>query len=314
MKLYNFFKNKVTIQNILLLLIVIYIILYIRYDIQNMQTMQTMEGFETNLDNTDFKENNENNEIYDEFYSKIYDQLFYSENKNIFEVDNIIKYTKPNNDSFILDVGSGTGSHVYEFNKKKLNIMGVDKSHEMIKYSKNKFPDLSLRNGDVLTTMLFEEQTFTHILCLYFTIYEISNKRQLLSNCYSWLKPGGFLVLHLVNRSMFDPIIPPSNPVMFVNPQKYAKKRMTNSVVKFKKFDYDATYNEEKSNKSIFKETFLTKNSNKPIRVNNHHLYMDSQKEILGMAKDAGFMLKGKSAMTSCTYEYQYLYYLQKPF
>ena len=69
-----------------------------------------------------------------------------------------------------------------------------------------------------------------------------------------------------------------------------------------------------KQNKSVFKETFLTKNSNKPIRVNNHHLYMDSQKEILGLAKDAGFILKGKSAMTSCTYEYQYLYYLQRPF
>ena len=183
----------------------------------------------------------------------------------------------------------------------------------MIKYSNKKFPDLSFKKGDVLTTMLFEEQTFTHILCLYFTIYEISNKRQFLSNCYSWLKPGGVVVLHLVNRSMFDPIIPPSNPVMFVNPQKYAKKRMINSLVKFENFDYDATYNEEKTNKSVFKETFLKKNTNKPIRVNNHHLYMDTQKDILGFAKDAGFILQSKTDMTICTYEYHYLYYLQKP-
>ena len=309
MKLYNYLKQNFTIQNILILLIIIYIIIYIYQSYED-----NTEGFETNLDDSTFKENNETNEIYDEFYSKIYDDLFYADNKNAFEVDNIIKYTKPNNDSFILDVGSGTGNHVYEMNNKNYNIIGVDKSYEMIKYSKKKFPELSFKNGDVLTTMLFDEQVFSHILCLYFTIYEIPNKRQFLSNCFSWLKPGGFLALHLVNRSMFDPIIPPSNPVMFVNPQKYAKKRMTNSVVKFKTFDYDATYIEEKNNKSVFKETFLQKKTNKPIRVNNHHLYMESQKEILGIAKDAGFILQSKSDMTSCTYEYNYLYYLQKPF
>lgn len=309
MKLYNYLKTNFTIQNILILLIIIYIIIYIYQSYED-----NTEGFETNLDDSTFKENNETNEIYDEFYSKIYDDLFYADNKNSFEVDNIIKYTKPNSDSFILDVGSGTGNHVYEMNNKNYNIMGVDKSYDMIKYSKKKFPELSFKSGDVITTMLFDEQVFSHILCLYFTIYEIPNKRQFLSNCFSWLKPGGFLVLHLVNRSMFDPIIPPSNPVMFVNPQKYAKKRMTNSVVKFKTFDYDATYIEEKNNKSVFKETFLQKKTNKPIRVNNHHLYMESQKEILGIAKDAGFILQSKSDMTSCTYEYNYLYYLQKPF
>jgi len=309
MKLYNYLKQNFTIQNILILLIIIYIIIYIYQSYED-----NTEGFETNLDDSTFKENNETNEIYDEFYSKIYDDLFYADNKNAFEVDNIIKYTKPNSDSFILDVGSGTGNHVYEMNNKNYNIMGVDKSYDMIKYSKKKFPELSFKSGDVITTMLFDEQVFSHILCLYFTIYEIPNKRQFLSNCFSWLKPGGFLVLHLVNRSMFDPIIPPSNPVMFVNPQKYAKKRMTNSVVKFKTFDYDATYIEEKNNKSVFKETFLQKKTNKPIRVNNHHLYMESQKEILGIAKDAGFILQSKSDMTSCTYEYNYLYYLQKPF
>ena len=309
MKLYNYLNQNFTIQNILIILIIIYIIVYIYQSYED-----NTEGFETNLDDSTFKENNETNEIYDEFYSKIYDDLFYADNKNAFEVDNIIKYTKPNNDSFILDVGSGTGNHVYEMNNKNYNIIGVDKSYEMIKYSKKKFPELSFKNGDVLTTMLFDEQVFSHILCLYFTIYEIPNKRQFLSNCFSWLKPGGFLALHLVNRSMFDPIIPPSNPVMFVNPQKYAKKRMTNSVVKFKTFDYDATYVEEQNNKSVFKETFLQKKTNKPIRVNNHHLYMESQKEILGIAKDAGFILQSKSDMTSCTYEYNYLYYLQKPF
>ena len=55
--------------------------------------------------------------------------------------------------------------------------------------------------------MNFDAQSFTHITCLYFTIYYIKDKTRLFKNCYDWLKPGGYMVLHLVNRNMFDPIL-----------------------------------------------------------------------------------------------------------
>ena len=51
------------------------------------------------------------------------------------------------------------------------------------------------------------------------------------------MKPGGYLVVHLVNRDMFDPIRPASNPLFMVSPQKYAKNRIVTSTIKFKDFE-----------------------------------------------------------------------------
>ena len=40
---------------------------------------------------------------------------------------------------------------------------------------------------------------------------------------------------------------------------------------------------------------------------------MESQKHILGLAKNMGFILKGNIDMVSTQYQYQYLYILYKP-
>ena len=40
---------------------------------------------------------------------------------------------------------------------------------------------------------------------------------------------------------------------------------------------------------------------------------MDTQKDILGIAKNIGFILQGKIDMLRCQYQYQYLYVLYKP-
>ena len=42
-----------------------------------------------------------------------------------------------------------------------------------------------------------------------------------------WLKPGGYLILHLVDRERFDPIVPAADPLIMVSAQKHAKERIT---------------------------------------------------------------------------------------
>ena len=252
-------------------------------------------------------------DIYDNFYASIYDDLVFSDVKNNFEVGEIIRITKPDEESALLDIGAGTGHHVSAFDKAGVPSSGLDISPDMVVKAKKLFPGLKFQQGDVTDFMLYPEQSFTHITCLYFTIYYINDKTQFFKNSFDWLMPGGYLILHLVNRDKFDPIVPVADPLVFVSPQKYAKKRITNSLVKFKDFQYKANFELDKQqDKGIFTETFKD-DETKKVRQNVHSLFMPSQKYILSLAKNTGFILLGKIDMVSAQYEYQYLYILQKP-
>ena len=254
-----------------------------------------------------------NGDLYDDFYTTIYDDLVYSSIKNDFEVGEIIRNTKPTKESILLDIGSGTGHHLNLFNKEGISTIGLETSSSMIKKAKKKYPDLTFKEGDALNSMLFSQNSFTHITALYFTLYYIKNKRLFFQNCFDWLMPGGYLVIHLVNRDQFDPILPSADPLLIISPQKYAKKRITNSLVKFKDFQYKANFNLTKNkNKAVFTETFKD-DTTAHVRQNIHTFYMPTQKHILSLAKETGFILLGKIDMVMAQYEYQYLYILQKP-
>lgn len=268
-----------------------------------------LEGFKQSKK---FIEKN-NDELYDKFYANIYNQLVNDDNKNEYEINELTRVCKINKNSNILDIGSGIGHHVNILNNKRVNVMGIDKSSDMVYTANKTYPKCKFKVGNVLDTIQFQPNTFTHILCLYFTIYYIKDKRTFFKNNFDWLRPGGMLVIHLVNRDKFDPIVNAGNPLNMVSPQKYAKSRILNSVVKFDDFKYKSKFDLDKeTNTASFKETFLDDNSNN-VRQNNHLLYMDKQQDILNMAKAMGFIIMGKIDMTACQYEYQYLYILQKP-
>lgn len=167
-----------------------------------------------------------NEEIYDDFYTDIYDYLVFNNIKTKYEVGEIINKSSPSEESIILDVGCGTGHHVAQIAENNLNIIGIDISPSMVKKAKENYPDYDFKVADALYNGSFAPSSFTHILCLYFTIYYMKDKMRFFNNCMDWLMPGGFLIIHLVNRDMFDPILPPGNPLLLVSPQKYAKKEL----------------------------------------------------------------------------------------
>ena len=252
-------------------------------------------------------------DIYDEFYVDIYDDLVFSKMKDDFEISEFIKYTNPTTQSYILDIGSGTGHHVKHLNEYGYKTIGIDSSNAMVTKAKKTYPDMTYIQGDVLETLAFEAGKFTHITCLYFTVYYIKNKRQFFDNCIRWLQPGGFLAIHLVNRDRFDPVIPASSPFSIVSPQHYAKKRITTSKVIFDQFEYKSNFQTNfDENDAGLHETF--KFNDGKIRKNEHKFYMEPQMEILAMAKKAGFILHTEIDMLKCQYEDQFIYILQKPF
>ena len=250
-------------------------------------------------------------DIYDEFYSDIYDYLVYDKSKNNFEIEELKRIIKKRGE--LLDVGCGVGHHVKLFKNEGYVSQGLDKSKWMIEKAKQKYSDCTFKHGDVTESITYPKNKFSVISCLYFTVYYIKDKKTMLTNCFDWLKPGGFFVLHLVNRDKFDPILNVSDPLHLVSAQKYSTERLTKSLVKFKDFQYKANFSLDKSkNEATFEET-LTDDASKNVRQNTHVLYMDTQKNILSMAKQAGFILHGKIDMVTAQYQYQYLYILYKP-
>ena len=183
----------------------------------------------------------------------------------------------------------------------------------MLAMATSNYPNATFKSGDVSDSMLFTGQSFTHILCLYFTVYQIEDKSRFFHNVYDWLMPGGVFILHLVDREMFDPIVPGAASLMVVSPQKYADKRITDSSVEFDTLKYKASFNADLENdKAVFEEKFVDKGTGK-VRRNEHVLYIPTQESIIATAKDVGFILTAQKELQPVGYEYQYLYTLQKP-
>lgn len=248
---------------------------------------------------------------YDDFYVKIYDSIMVPKKRVDYEIAKIIEMTKPDKKSIFLDIGSGTGDLVYSLNSNGYTVFGIDKSKSMVHQSDKKYPDLNVKCGDVKEPMAYESNTFTHILCMGMTIYEFDNKREFFNNCYFWLKSGGYLVLHLIDRNKFDTIIPGGKPYLLSNPQEYSNKRIKDTIIDFIDFEYRATYDINNSQMTL-KETFtdgLTKN----IRQNEFTLYVDETKQILEMAASIGFLAKGYASFKELGDENQYIYILERP-
>lgn len=267
------------------------------------------EGFMTAPDKFLFKTGDD---VYDDFYASIYDYLVFNNIKNSYEIGEIVNSTSPSETSIILDVGCGTGHHVGTMSEQNLNVLGIDISPSMIQKAKENYPQYNFRVANALNTTEFNYQTFTHILCLYFTIYYFPDKRRFFDNCMDWLMPGGYLVVHLVDREKFDPILPPGNPLYIVSPQKYAKQRITTTKVTFNDFVYnsDFKFNKDK-NLATFDEKF--KFNDGKVRKQEQKLYMEDTQDILTIAQQCGFILQGKIDLVQCAYENQYLYILVKP-
>jgi SAM-dependent methyltransferase len=251
-----------------------------------------------------------NDDLYDSFYSKIYDQIVAGDvrckTEVIFTLNWIKKYWKESKSLEILDIGCGTGGHVAEFTKDGVSkVVGIDKSLPMIERARNLYKDHEFRHDNVENPRIFSASEFNLVTMYYFTIYYVHHKEQILKNIFNWLKPGGGFVVHIVNREKFDPILESASPFTAFSLQKYSKERITKSKVVFDKFDYEAEFVIQDAD-AEFHETFKFKDGRK--RKHVHNLHMPKIEKIVSEIESAGFTYKEFIDLTPIGYEYQYLF------
>jgi SAM-dependent methyltransferase len=252
-----------------------------------------------------------NEHLFDEFYSKIYDTIVDGGTRQKAEVLMTLNYAKtvrPEEKTIkVLDIGCGTGGNVAIFKSSGVGkVVGLDASDAMVAASRRKHKGNDYRVGDAEVAGQFAAGEFNLATMYYFTYYYLRDPDAVFRNIYNWLEPGGVLVIHLVNREKFDPILEAASPFVAFSVQKYTKERVTRSRVSFDKFDYEADFTLD-GDHADFREQFRFKQGGKKRR-QVHSLRMPRMETVVARAEANGFTYKQYLDMTGIGYEYQYLF------
>lgn len=247
-------------------------------------------------------------DIYDQFYAEIFDDVHHTHERTDFEYNKIIELTRPStNHSVFLDVGSGTGHLVNSLTNAGYNAHGLDVSKDMIDYSTTRFPEIDVKCGDANDSMVYDKGVFTHITCLNFTLYHMRDKRTFFRNCYHWLAPNGYLILHLVDRDSYNPHST-DDTVTLKNANLYANQRRLDANIAFKDFDYKSSHSFN-DNEVTVKETF-TDSATQNVRQNELTMYMENKNEIIKLALNNGFVAHAQ--INTATDEHQFIYIFER--
>jgi len=267
-----------------------------------------------------------NTELYDKFYAGIYDQLTQGTRRTHEEVSVIYRvWTKRGEDKSefsVLDAGCGTGIGVASFAKLGVKkVVGLDNSDAMLHQARNvTVPATTLtdeqksaiewRKEDLVNSGACQGGEFTHAVLLYFTVYYFNDKEALFRNLFFWVKPGGMLSVHVVNKHKFDPILDSARGSLAFSLQKYSEERVKRSEVVFNNMKYSGDFDLQDPG-AEFRETFRFNNGK--VRRQRHELRMEDMNDIVGIAKVAGWEYAGFTDLMNVGFEYAYHLHFKHP-
>lgn len=300
---------------ILISTVYIYRLFFLEVNSESGNLKSKKEGFTLNS-NFSLKKGEES---LDYFYANMYDHLFFNDVYDDYEIGNILNKISPVKETNVLVLGSKTGKHVDILKSKGYNACGMETSRDMIEYSLNKYPKNEFILGDATNQLTFENERFTLITLLHFTIYTISNRRMLFENCYKWLSPGGFLAIHLINVGGF------------YDSQTYGARERRFSPMLSRLFNTNDINNPLGNNDSIVDDIIYRSDMsmNSPEQITLKEIFKNrktgmkrqnvqifntpDQAIILSEAKDAGFNMLSQFDLIPYNRPFQYIYMLYKP-
>jgi len=226
------------------------------------------ENFENPLDSKEDR--------IDKLYCKLYDQVFNESNVYLEEVKKIINFMnehevpkkKKSPTNYVLECGSGTGKHYqYLSTATDYKVMGLDRSKSMEEIFKLRNPLGHITLGDMRNENLFKAETFSFIICLKDTLYHntMNDWDTILSNFYFWLKPGGYLIIHVYDRDKLDPT--PRN-MSFV---RYDPSKRKHSITQFPNFTHDGWWEVKGNTICQYNEIFAIRGKNNEIEKKRHY-------------------------------------------
>lgn len=300
---------------ILVSIVYIYRLFFLEVNSKDDKSKKIKEGF--TIDNKFTVKTGE--ESLDYFYANMYENLFYRNLYDDYEVGEIINKTKPVRNTDVLVIGSKTGKHVDTLRSKGYNSYGMEKSKDMINYSSDKYSNNKYVLGDGMNQLTFDNEKFTLITLLDFMVYTISNRRMLFENCYKWLAPGGFLAIHLINvngfyesqtygarERRFSPALTKLFPRNNINNPLGNNDDIVDDII------YRSDMLMDDTESITLRETFKNR-KNGMKRQNIQKFTTPDQSVILSEAKDVGFNMLSQFDLIPFNRPFQYIYVLYKP-
>jgi SAM-dependent methyltransferase len=265
-------------------------------------------------------------QIYDQRYASIYDQLTANAERSKAKCTIIFEMWKKDpvkpNGWTLLDAGCGTGHAALTMTKLGVGrVVGLDLSPAMLRQAETVvLPSYKLtteqtnrirwRTDTLINSNACSAGEFTHMICLYFTLYYLKDQEQFFRHMYFWCKPDGKLVVEVVNKHKFDPLLESASPFIGFSLQKYSKERLRKSKVVFNNFDYEAEF-VLTDPKGEFDETFRYKELGH-VRRQKHIFHMPNIEQIVETAKRIGWSYKGHQDLLPVGFEYGYLLFFEK--
>lgn len=175
------------------IIVLLLLLIYFKY-----QNLKNKEQFYTH--DMNYGTHIEYLNIYDDFYSYLYDKIYFNKDYYNKFANIVLQYSNPvyNNNLFI---GMKTGGHINELLKKNIQTKSISKSESIIKICKNNYPNNNyLLNKDYDTNpYTFSENEFTHISIIDNELYYLNDIRSILYNCNKWIIHKGYLFIQVYN-------------------------------------------------------------------------------------------------------------------
>ena len=275
----------------IILFIFIILLIYLFFIAQKKESFDNIDENTIN-DNKYFKSYSNYIEIYDDFYTFYYDDIYFNNEyyNNMSKI--FIKYINSVYNNHLC-IGIKHGGHINELLKNNIPTLSISKSNSIINkcnfnYKSNNY---KYYDGYNMNPYLFNDNEFTHISIIDNEIYYYENIIPLINNCYKWLIHKGYFFIQCY-----------SNINNF-------KSNINNNQIKnnfLLKYNYSNEFKTFNDNKSFyFIEKIKQKNKT---RTNIHNLYFQDEKYILNICNNIGFDLLNKLQLN----KYQYLLVFKK--
>ena len=237
------------------------------------------EGFTNDNNNNNNSHSVEVEDPYtDDWYVSLYDVLFFNKEHHAAEQTILHQFIVLPTMGTIVDLGCGTGYWVtaLETMYPSYPVVGIDRSPLLIQQCKGTTTGkATFRVGDITNPRLLSVHSAALLTCFYFTVYYLSREQQhdLFRHAWSWLRPQGWFVVHLVDPHKFDTRnqhVPEQGNTVALTSHVYRSE--------YHDHDYDPVFNEH-----------ITTHTGHETRHYHHALHMQPVAAYKQWAKEIGF-------------------------